>query len=78
MELEGEVTRFGPPPDFFFVNVSRNGNQVVVTWNGDGILQQADDLQRGGAEFTDVPGHPTSPYTFPPNGARKFFCFRRP
>lgn len=42
--------------------------QVILTWGGEGKLQESDDLQN----WRDVPGNPSSPYATPAEG-RKFY-----
>jgi hypothetical protein len=59
------------------LNVSRNGGQVTISWTGGGVLQEATQLTNGATVWTDVPGNPSSPYTFTPTGQMKFYSLRQ-
>lgn len=53
-----------------------SGTNIVITWTG-GVLQQALTLTGNAADWSDVPGNPTSPYSAPTSGApAKFFRVR--
>lgn len=81
MQLEANVSDFnatggGTGPA---LHISRNGDQVTVTWTGAGVLQEATDLLNGGATaWTDVVGNPGSGYTTTAAGPRKFYRLRVP
>jgi hypothetical protein len=60
------------------LNISYNGGQVTISWSGGGVLQEATQLLDGGATvWSDVPGNPSSPYTFTPTGEKKFYSLRQ-
>jgi hypothetical protein len=76
LQLDALVTTFGAPPPRLHVSYDAISGQATISWDGTGTLQEASDVLGGGAGFTDVTPAPTSPHTFTPTGARKFFRLR--
>jgi len=56
------------PPEF--APPVRNGNQLTLTWTGDGKLQENSEVT---GSWTDVPGNPSGTYTTTTTGPRKFY-----
>lgn len=53
--------------------ISYAGGMVVITWNGGGVLQQADDVL---GTYTDVAGAAAPTYTIAPSAAQRFYRLR--
>ena len=58
---------FGARPPLI-LNITRSGNDVILSWTGTATLQSADEVT---GTWGDVPG--TSPVTLPSSGPRKFY-----
>ena len=70
MQLEALVTTF--VPGCGPLHIVDNGGTVTVTWIGGGTLQQSTDLSNP-ANWGNVSGSPTSPYTTASGGSAKFY-----
>jgi hypothetical protein len=70
IQLVGEIAEFaaaGPT-----LTISYSGGNVTVTWAGGGTLQHSTDISSP-ANWSNVPGTPTSPYTTPATGPFRFY-----
>jgi hypothetical protein len=70
IQLVGEIAEFaaaGPT-----LTISYSGGNVTVTWAGGGTLQHSTDLSSP-ANWSNVPGAPTSPYTTTATGPFRFY-----
>jgi hypothetical protein len=54
------------------LSIDRNGNQVSISWTGNGTLQQSDSLN---GSWTDI-ADPSNPYLVQPTEAAAFFRMR--
>ncbi len=54
------------------LSIVQAGPNVTVTWSGGAVLQQSTDISSP-ANWSNVPGAPTSPYTTAANGSARFY-----
>jgi hypothetical protein len=70
LQLEALVTSFAPGgPE---LHITQSGGNITITWDGPGTLQQSTDLSSP-ANWSNVPGSPTSPYTTAASGPATFY-----
>jgi hypothetical protein len=57
------------------MNIAWSGTDLVISWTGNGTLQQTNELigDGPGTVWTDVSGAPTSPYTVPLTASKRFY-----
>jgi hypothetical protein len=67
----------GVPAELVPMQIGLQGGQVTISWDGDGVLQQSEDLLPTGS-WGDVPGSPTSPYSDTAPAADRSFRLRQP
>jgi hypothetical protein len=61
-----------------FLTISLSRTNVVISWTGNGTLEQTDALLGNGPPtiWMDTPGNPTSPYTVAATEAKRFYRVR--
>jgi len=60
-----------------FTSVTVSAGSVLVSWTGNGVLQEASNLTGNQTDWSDVQGNPSSPFTVTPGAtAQKFYRLR--
>ena len=60
--VNGQAT--APPAQAQFTSITKQGNNIVITWTGSGTLQESSSLTAP-ATWTPVAGNPSGTYTTP-------------
>ena len=70
--LDFDVYTTSPVVNGPTMTITQSGGNVTVTWSGGGTLQSSTNISNP-ANWTNVGGSPTSPYTTMHSGAAKFY-----